>query len=213
MPAAERGLVVAAGSRHHGGAECLGELDGGQSDAARSAVHEKPFAADELRAVEHVVPYREVVLGNSRSLLERPAGRNRQAPRRRCGAVLGVAATRSQRADAVADVPSGGVRTERDDSPGDFETQYRRCVGRRRIRSGALRTVGTIHACVGDFDEYVVRPGLRRGALCNVHHTGRASRLDCNVAHVGRNRHLRAPRSKRRFYVRSACGCRRMGRR
>ena len=68
---AERNFVGIACGREYGGAESFRQLDRGESDAARSAMHEKCLALREPRTIEHVVPHRKERLGQTSRLFER----------------------------------------------------------------------------------------------------------------------------------------------
>ena len=54
------GFFAAADRRVDTGAELLGELDGGQADAAGAAVYQEGFAGLQGTALEHVAPHGEV---------------------------------------------------------------------------------------------------------------------------------------------------------
>ena len=63
--------------------------------------------------------------GNLTNMQQREAARHGQHLTRRRDRVVGVAAAVGQRADLVTDLPLGHALAERDDAPGDLQTQVR----------------------------------------------------------------------------------------
>src|SRR5207253_6759349 len=137
-------LLIRTGGDDRLGAERARELNRRRADAARAAVDQQPFAALESAALEDVRPHGEERFGKRGGLNGvEPAG-DWQALRRRRRAVLGVAAARDERTDAIADLPVGHIAPDADDGSGDLETWNVRCAGRRRIFAFPLRNVGTV---------------------------------------------------------------------
>ncbi|KAG1438817.1 hypothetical protein G6F57_019684 [Rhizopus arrhizus] len=138
-------------------------------------MHQELLAGRQAGAVEHVGPDREVVFGDGGGGQQVHAARHGQAVAFVGQAILGVAATRRQRAHGVAGLPGGDVRADGDDGAGDFQPQIGGSARRRRIRARALQHVGAVHAGVGHFDQDLAAGGGGHVALGDVHAIGRAA--------------------------------------
>ena len=171
---ARRTLHVRARGGIHHGAEGARQLDGGGADPAGAAVDEQRFSRAQLAAPEDVGPDREVGFGQRRRADRIHSRRNRQRLRRGHHGVLGVAASRNQRADQIALRPARRLTVEHRTNAGhgsrELEAGNVRCAGRRRVTSLTLHQVGPVHARRVDPDEDLVRPGLRHGPLDRAQH-------------------------------------------
>src|SRR5690606_2659658 len=132
--------------RVDGGTARAGELDRGQADSGRAAVHQERLARHQPAALEHVGPHGEEVLRERRCLEQGQAPRHRQCLADRGHRVLRVAAAIGQRAHRVAHAQAADAVAERDDVAGDLESDHRRRARRRRVASLSLRDVGTVDA-------------------------------------------------------------------
>ena len=96
-------------------AKFAGKLDGCRPDARRPAVDQKPFAGLQATAHENVGPDRKECFGQAGRFLHAHSVGHRQAMRRRCGHIFGIAATGQQGADFVADGHARNAFADRED--------------------------------------------------------------------------------------------------
>src|SRR6185295_14040875 len=108
---------------------------------------------------------------------------DRQALRRRRGAVLRVAAAGDQRADRIADGELADVGAGFLDGAGDLEAGNVGRAGRRRIAAAPLEDVGPVDAGGRDLDEHLTRGRHRPGALDRHEHVRLAGAGNLNRDH------------------------------
>src|SRR6266513_456725 len=185
-------FLRAARRREHLVAEGFHDLNRGDADSARSALHEKRFTGPQTRAIEHVAPHGEEGLGQGGGFDGGHALRDRQALRSGRRAVLGVAAALDERGHPIADAPSRDAFADRRDATRELQPRNVGRARRHRIVAGALHGIGAVDAGGGDRDEELARLRLRNGARADSEHL-RSSRLgDLDREHGLWDRHVPA---------------------
>ena len=163
------------------------ELDGGNADAARAAVHEEPLSALQAAALEHVVPHGEEALGDRGRFRHRQAGWHRQAGSLICGAIFRVAAAGDERHHAVALFEAACAGTQRRDRARNLEPGNLGVSLGRGIVALALHEIGAVDARRRHLDEHLPRAGSGDGE-CNRPQNLRTAALirDRYGGHAGR---------------------------
>ena len=109
-------------------------------------MNKERFTRFKRTAFEHICPDGKKRLGNAGSFRQREAIGDRKGVRLVNDAIFGIATTRHEGADFVAQFESGSVRTDGNNFTGNFKTGYIGRAGRRWISPLPLQDIGTVNA-------------------------------------------------------------------
>ena len=146
-------FLVGSGGGQHLRAEGFRELDRGNADAARAALHEKDFPRSEAHALEDIGPHGGEGLRQAGGIDEADILGRGQALHRRNGSVFAIPVCDHQRAEAVTDLPLRNFLARFDHGSRAFEPRDIRCTGRHRIAAHALQTIGAVDPGGGNPDQ------------------------------------------------------------
>ena len=142
------------------------------------------LASLQRATLEHIVPDRHQRFRDGAGLQHRQRRRHRHRLGSLRDAVLRIAATGNQRHHLVAELVLAGACADRDDFACNFKAGQIAGAGRRRIRTGSLRDVGTIDACGYHLDQDFARPGAGHRAGFGQKHLRAAGLADADHGHL-----------------------------
>ena len=161
----------------------FGKHDRHCANARSAAMDKQSLAIARHSALEHIVPHSEKRFRQRCCFSERHVFGNWQAMRPRRCAIFSIAAARCKRANFLPDHFRGSIRSHCNHFARNFQTQQRRCSGRRRVKPCALNAIRPVDACISGFDQHIMRLESGQCDLGQRKHIWPAWRIHCNRLH------------------------------
>lgn len=120
---AQTGLLRPPRRGEHAAAKGRGDLDGGDADATRAAIHQEGLVLSERAVEEDIAPDRKEGLRQHRRLRPTQAFGRRQTVASRRDRIFGIAAATQKRTDPVPGRPARGIGPGRDDLACDLKAR------------------------------------------------------------------------------------------